>query len=84
MFLHNLPEQLIKVVKIKNPETLEKALEIVLEEEIFQLHHTFRNKQNFTMTNIRRNHTPNEHQVRMPNRNFKPNNIQPYLPHNSG
>ncbi|KAL0839869.1 hypothetical protein ABMA28_016493 [Loxostege sticticalis] len=84
VFLYNLPEDLIRVVKIKNPTTLEEALEIVLEEENFQLQYKLRNKQNSHMSNPRRNQTQNEHQVRNPNRNFRPNNIQPNLPHNSG
>lgn len=67
VFLFNLPEHLMRIVRLKAPETLEQALEIVLEEENFHNHYNERNK---------------HYQPRIQQGGFRPNNIQPNLPQN--
>lgn len=44
VFLYNLPENLIRSVRLKSPDTLEKALEYVLEEVNFYEQYTLKNK----------------------------------------
>lgn len=44
VFLYNLPENLVRVVRLKMPDTLERALEIVLEEVDFHEQFTQRSK----------------------------------------
>lgn len=68
VFLLNLPEHLMRIVRLNRPETLEKALEIVLEEEMFHKYYSARN----------RYHQPKVHHGGFrSNRPFIPN-----LPHN--
>nr|XP_034828819.1 uncharacterized protein LOC117986103 [Maniola hyperantus] len=49
VFLYNLPEDLIRIVRLKNPQTLETALAYVTEEVNFQFQYDAKNKnkQNF-------------------------------------
>lgn len=49
VFLYNLPEHLIRIVRLKNPRTLEAALEYVTEEVNFQFQYDSKN-------NIKRSH----------------------------
>lgn len=44
VFLYNLPEDLIRIVRLKGSKTLEEALSIVLEEVNFQFQYNSRNK----------------------------------------
>lgn len=44
VFLFNLPEDLVTIVRLKAPATLEQALEIVLEEENFHQQYKLRHK----------------------------------------
>lgn len=48
VFLYNLPENLVRLVRLKNPATLEHALAIVLEEVNFEEQYRIRSK----MTNM--------------------------------
>ncbi|CAH2207599.1 jg7289 [Pararge aegeria aegeria] len=42
VFLYNLPEDMVRVVRLKSPETLESALSVVLEEVNFQTQYRLR------------------------------------------
>lgn len=44
VFLYNLPENLVRIVRLKAPKTLEEALSVVLEEVNFQEQYNMRNK----------------------------------------
>lgn len=44
VFLYNLPEHMVRIVRIKNPTTLEQALSFVLEEVNFQEQYNLRSK----------------------------------------
>lgn len=44
IFLYNLPEHMVRIVRLKNPDNLEVALEIVLEELNFQEQYNLRSK----------------------------------------
>lgn len=44
VFLYNLPEHLVRIVRLKNPTTLENALSIVLEEVNFEEQYRLRSK----------------------------------------
>lgn len=54
VFLYNLPEYMVRIVRLKTPDTLEKALSIVLEEVNFQEQYSAKNK-SFTSNNIPKN-----------------------------
>ncbi|XP_045510069.1 uncharacterized protein LOC123705368 [Colias croceus] len=44
VFLYNLPESMVRIVRLKSPSTLEQALEIVLEEVNFHEQYQSRNR----------------------------------------
>ncbi|XP_045535699.1 uncharacterized protein LOC123721309 [Papilio machaon] len=44
VFLYNLPENMVRIVRLKSPSTLEAALSVVLEEVNFHDQYTLRNK----------------------------------------
>ncbi|KAL0820854.1 hypothetical protein ABMA28_005523 [Loxostege sticticalis] len=78
VFLYNLPEDLVRIVRLKVPATLEEALEVVLEEENFHEQYNMRNnkEKRFVKPN---NFKPNSYFNR---NNFQQNSrpIQPNLP----
>lgn len=57
IFLYNLPEHMVRLVRIKNPNTLEQALSYVLEEVNFQMQYDLRSKmlQNKPTTSLPQN-----------------------------
>lgn len=56
VFLYNLPEDLIKFVRLNKCETLENALSVVTEEINFQTRYNIRNKLKNTTNNNSNNH----------------------------
>lgn len=44
VFLYNLPENMVRIVRLKAPSTLEEALSVVMEEVNFHEQYTLRNK----------------------------------------
>lgn len=94
VFLYNLPEDLIKFVRLNKCNTLESALSVVIEEVNFQTRYNSRNKNktnsnnnNPSLNNPRPNFTaPIQHKFGIPTNN---NSQQPFKPnftpnHNHG
>lgn len=82
VFMYNLPEHMVRIVRLKNPSTLEEALQFVLEEVNFQEQYNLRSKM--------LQHRPQGHQllpssekgVNLSSNNPKPTFTAPQLQHN--
>ncbi|XP_048483023.1 uncharacterized protein LOC125490950 [Plutella xylostella] len=57
VFLYNLPENMVRIVRLKAPATLEKALEIVLEEVNFHDQYVMRNKMTLPSSMVKSQNT---------------------------
>lgn len=87
VFLYNLPENMVRVVRLKTPSTLEDALSVVLEEVNFH--------EQYSMRNRTQNNSSVPKTSIMPNQGFKfgnsapitsppQTNLKTYMPYNSG
>lgn len=82
VFMYNLPEHMVRIVRIKNPSTLEEALQFVLEEVNFQEQYNLRSKM--------LQHRPQSHQslpssekgAILSSNNPRPSFTAPQLQHN--
>lgn len=68
VFLYNLPEDMIRITRLKEPQSLEEALEIVLEEENFHKQYNMRNK-----SSQQGNKKPNNYYQGNQNKKVQPN-----------
>lgn len=82
VFLYNLPEHMVRIVRLKTPDSLEDALSIVLEEVNFQEQYSAKNKSHTS------NITPKNSQIfsnfknnfNLPMSQNKPNNFKFGIP----
>lgn len=82
VFLYNLPEHLVRIVRLRKPATLEEALSIVLEEVDFHEQHSLRNKlYNHSVPKL---HNPVQPQSSFPSFKFGIPNTQTPLKFNYG
>lgn len=74
VFLYNLPESMVRIVRLKSPKTLEEALSVVMEEVNFHDQYNMRNK--IINTNGKPQFPVNQPSVSSPTFKFG-NNVQP-------
>lgn len=79
VFLYNLPEYLVRLVRLRNGLTLEDALKVVLEEQNFQTVYDFKNRNR----GFRNNRYNNSYQQQQGNNQRQPSSPAPNRPQNS-
>lgn len=79
VFLFNLSENMIRIVRLHKPETLEKALSIVLEEVNFQEQYQSKHKTN-NMTSPPKQQTPFRFGNHLPSPSYQGVGFRPFFP----